>query len=153
MEDLRTVARAEILIRKPVTEVFRAFTDPEMLTRFWLARASDRLAPEARVHWDFMVSGASVDVVVKSFESDRRILIDWSDGTSVEWTFTPRTEGTIVTVANAGFSGTDEERIATAIEATQGFTLVLCDLKTLLERGESCHIVADKALLIESARA
>jgi len=56
---------------------------------------------------------------------------------------------TVVEIENSGFSGELHEAVATAIESTQGFTIVLCDLKTLLERGTSMNLVRDKALLIE----
>ncbi|MEP7276850.1 MAG: hypothetical protein ABI812_10875, partial [Betaproteobacteria bacterium] len=37
--------------------------------------------------------------------------------------------------------------------ATEGFTIVLCDLKCLLETGQSGNMVRDKAALISAASA
>lgn len=34
------------------------------------------------------------------------------------------------------------------VNATEGFSIVLCDLKTLLETGHSANLVRDKAALI-----
>ncbi len=39
--------------------------------------------------------------------------------------------------------------MATALESTQGFTLVLAAAKTFLERGDSMDLTKDKAVLIE----
>jgi uncharacterized protein YndB with AHSA1/START domain len=39
------VAKAEMLIRKPVAEVFEAFIDPAITTKFWFTKGSGRLEP------------------------------------------------------------------------------------------------------------
>ena len=44
------------------------------------------------------------------------------------------------------------EAVATAINSTEGFTIVLCALKALLEHGSAMNLVNDKALLLESRR-
>jgi uncharacterized protein YndB with AHSA1/START domain len=36
-------ARAEMLIRRPVSEVFEAFVDPAITSKFWFTRSSGRL--------------------------------------------------------------------------------------------------------------
>jgi uncharacterized protein YndB with AHSA1/START domain len=36
-------ARAAMLVRRPVTEVFDAFVDPAVTSRFWFSRGSGRL--------------------------------------------------------------------------------------------------------------
>jgi uncharacterized protein YndB with AHSA1/START domain len=143
------VAKATLLIRKPIREVFECFVDPDKLCRFWLTSASGPLESGKTVRWEFMVPGAQVDTRVVSLEQDQRIAIEWSDGTFVQWTFEPVGEGTKVAVENWGFKGAESEIVASALEATQGFTIVLCDLKTLLERNASMHLVRDKALLIQ----
>ncbi len=38
-----SVVKTEMLIRKPVAEVFEAFVDPEVTTKFWFAKSSGRL--------------------------------------------------------------------------------------------------------------
>ena len=145
------VARVSMLIRRPVADVFNAFVEPAMLERFWLARSSGPLQLGKSVRWDFMVEGASADAYVKELQANERIFIEWSDGTTVAWTFKSHAgDATIVEVENTGFRGDAEEVIRTAVESTQGFTIVLCDLKTLLEQGKSMNLVRDKAALIEA---
>jgi uncharacterized protein YndB with AHSA1/START domain len=139
-----------MLIRRPVPDVFNAFVEPAMLERFWLSRSSGPLQPGKSLRWDYMVAGVSDDVFVKELQANERIFIEWSDGATVAWTFKAHTgDATIVEIENAGFKGDAEEVIQTAIESTQGFTIVLCDLKTLLEQGKSMSLVRDKAALIE----
>ena len=138
---------ASMLIRRPPGEVFAAFVNPTMLRKFWLNDASGPLSPGARVHWKFMVPGAEDDIVVRRFEAPERLAFDWSDGSHVDMSFELIDGGaTKVTVAVSGFSG--EAILQQATGTIEGFSIVLCDLKTLLESGASANLVRDKAALI-----
>ena len=141
------VAEASTLIHRPIADVFDAFVDPGTITKFWLADTTGPLAPDARVTWTFMVPGAKDDVTVVAFEKDRHIAFDWSDGISVNLNFEEGEKNlTTLSVTAEGFRG--ENAVSDAINATEGFTIVLCDLKSLLETGKSGGFVKDKAELI-----
>lgn len=142
------VATTDMLIHASPHAAFEAFRDPAQLTRFWLSHCSGPLEAGARVHFAFMVPGAQATAVVKQVEPDRLIAFDWAeDGTSVELRFEPHGDEAVhVTATVTGFSG--DEAMASAIDATAGFSLVLCDLKVLLETGKPGGMVRDKAALI-----
>ena len=143
-------AKATMLIRRPVAEVFNAFVDPATITRFWLESTSGPLVKGARVEWKFMVPGAVASVAVTSFDENRRIAFDWSDGTSVDMAFEDFGErSTRVAVEVTDFEG--EDRVEAIVNATEGFSIVLCDLKTLLETGRSANLARDKAELIAAS--
>jgi uncharacterized protein YndB with AHSA1/START domain len=134
-----------MLIRRPVAEVFEAFADPTITTRFWFTKSSGRLEPGTRVKWDWEMYGASAEVTVKEVDPNRRILIEWDDPPRpVEWLFTPRGDDTtLVSISSSGFSGSDDEVVAKTIDSMGGFTLVLADLKALLEHNVVLNLVAD----------
>lgn len=141
-------AKAEMLIHSSAASAFDAFVEPETLAKFWLARSSAALAPGARVQWDFMVPGASDSVLVTDFERPAHLAFDWSGGVHVDMRFAEHGAGAVVvSVVASGFSSADD-----AVGATEGFSIVLCDLKTLLETGRSANLVRDKAALIAAAR-
>ena len=141
-------ARAEMLIRRPVAEVFDAFVRPEMITQFWLESTSGPLAQGARVDWRFMVPDATETVVVTAFEDQRRIAFTWSDAVSVRLDFQASgDDATCLGVRAAGFKDAQG-----AVNATEGFSIVLCELKILLETGRPGQLVRDKAALIAQAR-
>jgi uncharacterized protein YndB with AHSA1/START domain len=143
------VAKAQMLIRRPVAAVFEAFVDPAITCRFWFSRGSGALAPGARVRWDWEMYGVGTDVEVKAIEPQRRIFIVWNltdpDGpTEVEWKFEPRDgDRTLATVENRGFSGTPEEQVAKALDSTGGFTFVLAGAKIWLEHAIEPRFVLD----------
>ncbi len=142
------IARAEMLIRQPVSEVFEAFIDPAITSRFWFTKSSGKLAPGAHIQWDWEMYGASVQVNVIAIEHNARILIEWPENgipTTVEWRFVPHGDDTtFVSITNAGFSGNGDDLAKQAIDATEAFTLVLAGLKALLEHGIRLHLVADR---------
>jgi uncharacterized protein YndB with AHSA1/START domain len=139
------VVKAQLLIRKPVADVFEAFVDPTITTKFWFTKSSGRLEPGKRVRWEWEMYGVSTEVTVKAVEPNRRIVIEWDDPPCpVEWVFTPHEEeATLVSISNSGFRGSDDEVVAQAIDSMGGFTMVLAGLKALLEHGIELNLVAD----------
>ena len=49
MPKLQPIAKAEMLIRKPVAEVFEAFVDLAITPKFWFTKASGRLEPGKQI--------------------------------------------------------------------------------------------------------
>ena len=143
----RVAVTASMLIRRAPHEVFAAFADPEMLCRFWLDAASGPLAPGAVVQWNFKVPGIHDTVTVTLFEPPRRLSLRFSDGQEAALSFELHDgDATRVAVCCTGFPEGDSLELAT--NTVEGFSIVLCDLKTLLETGRSTHLVRDKAELI-----
>jgi len=139
------IAKAQMLIRKPVAEVFESFVDPAITTKFWFTKSSGRLEPGKDLLWEWEMYGASAPVSVKAVEENRRILIEWGDPPCpVEWEFSPRGEGTtLVSISNWGFHGSEDEVVAQAIDSMGGFALTLAGLKALLEHNVVLNLVAD----------
>jgi uncharacterized protein YndB with AHSA1/START domain len=141
-------AKAEMLIRRPVAEVFEAFINPEITSKFWFTKSSGRLEPGKQVEWNWEMYDSSTQVDVKAIEDNKRILIEWlgyGTPTTVEWIFTPLEDGaTFVSVTNAGFSGDANAVAQQAVSSTEGFTIVLAGLKALLEYNILLNLVADR---------
>ena len=72
------VAKAEMLIRSPVTKVFEAFVDPAITSKFWFSRGSAKLEAGRSVRWEWEMYGFSADATVKALEPNKRILVEWS---------------------------------------------------------------------------
>lgn len=141
-------AKAGMLIRKPVGQVFEAFVDPAITSKFWFTKGSGKLEAGKEVRWEWEMYGISILVVVKDLEQNKRILVEWpgyGTPTTVEWTFAPRGDNaTFVTITNTGFSGDEEAIVKQALDSTEGFTLVLCGLKAFLEHNIRLNLVADR---------
>ena len=137
------VVKTTMLIRKPVGEVFRAFVDPDVTTRFWFNRASGALRPDADVIWYWDHYGVSAQVKVVAFEANRRLVVEWP--TRAEWEFQERADDTtFVIITASGFTGSVEEQTRQALDQTEGFNLVIAACKAWLEFGVQLNLVADK---------
>jgi uncharacterized protein YndB with AHSA1/START domain len=127
------IAKAEMLIRKPVAEVFEAFVNPEITRRFWFTGSSGRVAAGEHLTWTWEMYAHSIEVDVKEVEEGKRILIEWGNYgtmTSVEWIFTPyENDTTYVTITNSGFQGDGDKVVKDALDSKGGFTWVLAGLK------------------------
>lgn len=131
------VARTEMLIRRPIEEVFRSFIDPKATTNFWFTRGSGSLRQGESVTWYWGMYGVSADVTVVALEENQCILIHWP--TPVEWQFSPRGDNTtMVTIIAFGFAGTKDEQVANAIDSMGGFSFTLAACKAWLEH--SIHL-------------
>lgn len=150
--ELKDALRATVktLVKTDVQKVYDAFIHPDVLTKFWLSGASDSLAVGQTIQWNYMVPGASDQVTTQELVPNKKIKVSFSNNTTTEWTFESiDSKGTIVTVINEGYTGSADEQIKMALNAVEGYTWVMADLKTLLEQGQSAGIVKDKAWLIE----
>lgn len=140
-------AEASMSIRKPIAEVFRAFTDPDVTTKFWFTKGSGVLEEGKDIEWTWEMFDHSVRIHVLELKKDERILIQWGDDVNaqVEWKFTElAAEKTFVQITNTGFSGEIDEVIDHIRDATQGFAILLAGAKCLLEHGIELNLVTDK---------
>lgn len=143
------VAKAQMLIRKPVAQVFDSLVNPAITSHYWFSKSSGRLEAGKQVRWDWEMYGQHTTVDVKAIEENKRILIEWNgpkNPSLVEWTFEPKDKNrTFVTVKNWGFAGDANKVVAEAIDSTGGFTFLLAALKAYLEHGIELNLVVDHA--------
>jgi uncharacterized protein YndB with AHSA1/START domain len=141
-------SKTGMLIRKPVADVFEAFINPDITTKFWFTKSSGRLEAGKQVQWEWEMYDASIPVTTTAIEPNKRIAIEWpgySGLTTVEWTFAPQTDGTtFVSITEAGFTGDGDALAKQVADSTEGFTLVLAGLKALLEHNVKLNLVLDR---------
>ena len=136
-----------MLIRRPPADVFEAFVNPEITTRFWFTKGTGRLEAGKQVEWAWEMYGISVPVVARIVEPHSRIVIEWPgySGTStVEWTFRAHADGTYVSITETGYQGDGDALVRQVADSTQGFSLTLAGAKAWLEHGIQLNLVADR---------
>ncbi len=142
------VVKTGMLIRKPISEVFEAFINPEITTNFWFTKSSGRMETGKQITWTWEMYNVSAQVNIKEVHENKRILVEWGDPgamTKVEWIFTPyENDTTYVSITNFGFAGNDDDVIAQALDSTGGFTTVLDGAKAWLEHKINLNLILDK---------
>jgi uncharacterized protein YndB with AHSA1/START domain len=141
------VTTTGMLIRRPAEDVFDAFVNPDVTTKFWFNRSEGRLELGKPVKWHWDMYGISVQVIAKAIEPYARLVVEWTGHTApttIQWDFIPVADGTFVAIRNYGFTGTADERVEHAIDAAQGFSFVLAGLKAFLEHGIQLNLIHDR---------
>ncbi|BFP39620.1 SRPBCC family protein [Flavobacteriaceae bacterium GF1] len=135
-----------MMIRKPISEVFRAFVDPKLTTMFWFTKSSGKLEKGKTVTWEWEMYGVADQIKVVELVPDEKIIIEWDNPTTtVEFEFLElANETTYVVIKNYGFHQTGNDLIEAVKNNTGGFTTVLDGLKAYLEFGIKLNLVKDK---------
>ena len=145
-EATRPLVECQMMVRKPVSEVFQAFINPEITTKFWFTKASGPLEKDNTVTWEWEMYGVSEEISVIDILPNERITIQWDNpSTTVDFEFTALTEETTyVVIKNYGFHQTGDDLLEAIKNNTGGFTTVLDGLKAYLEHGIQLNLVKDK---------
>lgn len=136
----------QMLIRKPVSVVFKALTDPAVTTNFWFTRSSGDLEAGKKVTWYWDMYGVSAEVNVKEIVPNKKISIEWNEpATTVDFEFTRISDNaTYVIIKNYGFKLSGDDLINAIKDNTGGFTTLLDGMKAYLEHGIRLNLVGDK---------
>lgn len=142
-------ANAKIKIHRPPSEVFAAFVDADVMSKFWFSRRDDGLREGEFCTW-FIGSGkdaTSFEVRVVELSRPNRIVIEWESGgasSQVTWSMEETEAGeTVLAIEESGFTGSSEAIIRRALDSTGGFNQVVVAAKATIEHGIELNVVAD----------
>ncbi|WP_312285584.1 SRPBCC family protein [Chryseobacterium gleum] len=136
---------AQMLIRKPVEDVFEAFINPEVTTNFWFTKSTGRLEEGKTVIWEWEMYGVKNAVNVHQIIPNQLIRTEWGEpSTNVDYEFRSMEKGTLVIIKSYGFSQTGEDLLKVINDNTGGFTTVLDGCKAYLEHRIKLNLIEDK---------
>ncbi|WP_199915027.1 SRPBCC family protein [Aquimarina sp. Aq107] len=147
MNDLKnSKVECQMMIRKSVSEVFQAFVDPRITTKFWFTKSSGKLEKGRTVTWEWEMYGIAEEIKVIEVVPNKKITIEWDNpSTTVDFEFSELSkETTYVVIKNYGFHQIGNDLIEAIKNNTGGFTTVLDGLKAYLEYGIELDLVKDK---------
>lgn len=146
MTENTPIVEAQMLIRKPAAEVYNAFIDPSVTSRFWFSKSTGILEEGKTVTWEWEMYGVSTDVHIVQLIQNEKIIYTWGPPkATVELEFKAISNSTTyVMVKNYGFQQNGDELMAAVKDGTGGFTIVLAGLKAYLEHGIELNLIGDK---------
>jgi len=137
--------QAQMLIRKPIQEVFEAFINPEITTNFWFTKSTGKLEEGKTITWEWEMYGAKSEVKVLQIIPNRLIKTEWGlYSNNVDYEFKEMEKGTLVIIKSYGYSETGDELLSVINDNTGGFTTVLDGCKAYLEYGINLRLIEDK---------
>jgi len=146
MPENSVVVETQMLIRRPASDVFNAFIDPEVTRNFWFTKGSEKLSVGKTITWEWEMYNVSTTVKVIDIIPAEKISVEWNEPpTKVDFGFRSLEDGTTyVTIKNYGFTETGDTLLKMLIDLTGGFTTVLDGAKAYLEHGINLNLIADK---------
>ncbi|MDY7397056.1 SRPBCC family protein [Aureibaculum sp. 2210JD6-5] len=140
------IVKCQMMIRKPIKEVFNAFIDPKITTNFWFTKSSGKLEKGKTVKWKWEMYDAQDEVKVLDINSNKKITILWGEPKSkVDFLFEALNENqTLVKIVCYDFEHKGKDILATMLDYAGGFTTVLDGLKAYLEHNIELNLIADK---------
>ncbi|WES99062.1 SRPBCC family protein [Chryseobacterium arthrosphaerae] len=143
--DSNVYVEAQMLIRKPVEDVFDAFINPEVTTHFWFTKSTGKLEEGTEVTWEWEMYGVKNVVKVHQIIPGQLIRTEWGEpSVNVDYEFKTMENGTLVVIKSYGFSQTGEDLLKEINDNTGGFTTVLDGCKAYLEHGINLRLIEDK---------
>lgn len=148
MEYQSKYSEAQMLIRKPVHEVFEAMANPEITTNFWFTKSSGRLETGKSIIWKWEMYGVSATIKVIEMVPNEKIVFEWQQpARTVEFKFQKIDDTTTYCIAKeSGYTETGDDLLKVIRDSTGGFTTVLDGLKAYLEYNIRLNLVGDKFL-------
>lgn len=135
----------QMLIRRPIDEVFEAFINPEITKNFWFTKSSGKLEAGKTITWTWEMYDVSSEVQVLEIVPNRIIKTKWgSPANNVDYEFQKMKNGTLVTIKSYGYEKSTEEMMRIINDNTGGFTTVLDGCKAWLEHGINLNLIVDK---------
>lgn len=143
--DNKVIVNCQMLIRKPIDEVFEAFVDPNVTTKFWFTDSTGRLQKGQSVTWHWEMYNATINVNVVDLIENQSIKTTWNQPENhVDYLFQKMKNGTLVTINSYGYIQKGEELLSVINDNVGGFTTVLDGCKAWLEHGILLNLIEDK---------
>ncbi|OBW42019.1 hypothetical protein AB670_01600 [Chryseobacterium sp. MOF25P] len=137
--------QAQMLIRKPIHEVFEAFINPEITTNFWFTKSTGKLEEGKTIVWEWEMYNAKSEVKTLQIIPDQLIRTEWGlFSNNVDYEFKEMEKGTLVIIKSYGYSEKGDELLSVINDNTGGFTTVLDGCKAYLEHGINLRLIEDK---------
>lgn len=137
--------QAQMLIRRPIQEVFEAFINPEITTNFWFTKSTGKLEEGKTITWEWEMYGVKSEVKVLQIIPNQLIKTEWGlFSNNVDYEFKEMEKGTLVIIKSYGYSETGEDLLSVINDNTGGFTTVLDGCKAYLEHGINLRLIEDK---------
>lgn len=148
MEQLSQYSEAQMLIRKPIAEVFEAMANPEITTNFWFTKSSGRLETGKTIIWEWEMYGVSAEIKVIEMIPNEKIVFEWQQpARTVEFKFEDIDgKATYFTAKETGYTESGNDLLHVIRDSTGGFTTVHDGLKAYLEHNIRLNLIGDKFL-------
>ncbi|MCH5596718.1 SRPBCC domain-containing protein [Niabella ginsengisoli] len=131
----KVIAKASIGIQKPVSEIFEAIVDPEIMKHYFISKGSGKMEQGASLNWSFPEYDGSYPLTVSEVRENEKIVFVWDPQSIVTIELEERADNdTVIKVFEEGHE-LNEKGVKWAIGQTEGWSNFLACMKAWLEHG------------------
>lgn len=143
--DTKVFVECQMLIRKPINEVFETFINPEITAHFWFTKSTGKLEEGKITTWTWEMYNVSSDVKTLEIIPNQLIKTIWGNpSNNVDYKFKDMENGTLVIIKSYGYKEEGEDLLKVINDNAGGFTTVLDGCKAYLEHGINLNLIKDK---------
>lgn len=140
-----TKVTVQMLIKKPISEVFEAFINPEITTKFWFTKSTGVLEENKTIVWEWEMYNAKAEIEVLNCIKNQLITLSWGEHPAkADFKFTENSKGTYVEISYYDFNENRNDIIQHIADNVGGFTTVLDGAKAYLEKEIQLDLISDK---------
>lgn len=133
--ETKLTAKASIGIQKPVSEIFEAIVNPEIMQNYFISKGSGRMEVGKEIFWSFPEFEGSYPLTTKEIIANEKIVLVWDPKSVVTIELQKLSENdTVIKVSEEGHE-MDEKGVKWAIGQTEGWANFLACMKAWLEYG------------------
>lgn len=133
--ETKLTAKASIGIQKPVSEIFEAIVNPEIMQNYFISKGSGRMEVGKEIFWEFPEYEDSYPLTTKETVPNEKIVFVWDPKSVVTIELQKLSENdSVVKVSEEGHQN-DEKGIKWVIGQTEGWANFLACMKAWLEHG------------------
>ena len=143
MNQDRIIAKVQMGILKPASEIFQSIVDPKKMSKYFITTGSDRMESGKTLTWTWEDYNAEHEIKVGKIEKDKTISFEWN-GSGVNCvvviSLEPKSENkTLVKITESDWPA-DYKGANQCMGQVEGWTHFLCCLKAYLENGIDLRI-------------
>ena len=77
MSEIKLEVKAALQIQKPVSEVFEAIVNPELMSNYFISKSTGRMEEGSELSWNFPEFEIDFSIRVGKIEKDKYIAYYW----------------------------------------------------------------------------
>jgi uncharacterized protein YndB with AHSA1/START domain len=145
MTEDRIKAKVQMGILKPVSEIFDAIIDPEIMTKYFISTSTGRMESSKTLTWTWPDFNGELQIKVGKIEKDKVVSFEWNgSGTNcvVVITLEARNDKKTFVIITESEWPADYKGAKQCMGQVEGWTNFLCCLKAYLEYGINLRVGA-----------
>lgn len=145
MTEDKIKAKVQMGILKPVSEVFEAIVDPEIMSKYFISSSTGKMESGKNLTWTWPDFDGEIQIKVGKIEKDKIVSFEWGGSGNncvVVISLEAKSENKSLVIVTESDWPADYKGAKQCMGQVEGWTNFLCCLKAYLEYGINLRVGA-----------